>query len=122
MASRKSIGTSNSNCGVHSAFQISLYMGLASYHTHLGPCTKKLGMQSELHRKKVYQSVELLLLVPMLFLLAIPKCLLTLMENVYYTSNILLPIEFCVLLAHDAGHLWPISVQSKKCMKTCGHA
>ena len=43
-------------------------------------------MQSELHRNNVYQSVELLLLVPILFLLAIPKCLLIFKENVYYTS------------------------------------
>ena len=48
---------------------------------------KKLGMQSELHRNNVYQSVELLLLVPILFLLAIPKCLLIFMENFYYTSD-----------------------------------
>ena len=38
-------------------------------------CTKKLGMQIELHRNNVYQGVELLLFVPMLFLLAILKCL-----------------------------------------------
>ena len=43
-------------------------------------------MQSELHRNNVYQSVQLLLLVPMLFLLAIPKCLLIFKENSYYTS------------------------------------
>ena len=43
-------------------------------------------MQIELHRNNVYQSVELLLLVPMLFLLAIPKCLLIFKENFYYTS------------------------------------
>ena len=49
-------------------------------------CTKKLGMQIELHRNNVYQDVELLLLVPMLFLLAIPKCLLIFKENFYYTS------------------------------------
>ena len=49
-------------------------------------CTKKLGMQIELHRNNVYQGVELLLLVPMLFLLAIPKCLLIFKENFYYTS------------------------------------
>ena len=41
-------------------------------------------MQSKLHRNNVYQSVELLLLVPMLFLLAIPKSLLIFKEN--YTS------------------------------------
>ena len=38
-------------------------------------------MQSELHRNNVHQSVELLLLVPMLFLLAIPKCLLIFKEG-----------------------------------------
>ena len=52
----------------------------------MDPCTKKLGMQIELHRNNVHQSVELLLLVPMLFLLAIPKCLLIFKENSYYTS------------------------------------
>ena len=31
----------------------------------MDPCTRKLGMQSELHRNNVYQSVKLLLLVPM---------------------------------------------------------
>ena len=56
----------------------------------MDPCTKKLGMQIELHRNNVYQGVELLLLVPMLFLLAIPKCLLIFKENFYYTSVILL--------------------------------
>ena len=43
-------------------------------------------MQIELHRNNVYQSVELLLLVPMHFLLAIPKCLQIFKENLYYTS------------------------------------
>ena len=47
------------------------------------PCTKKLGMQSELHRNNVYQSIEILLLVPMLFLLAISKCLLIFEEYFY---------------------------------------
>ena len=45
-------------------------------------------MQSELNRNNICQSVELLLLVPMLFLLAIPKCLLIFKENFYYTSLI----------------------------------
>ena len=45
-------------------------------------------MQSELHRNNVYQSVKLLLLVPMPFLLAIPKCLLIFKEDFYYTSKI----------------------------------
>ena len=53
----------------------------------MDPCTKKLGMQIELHRNNVCQGVELLLLVPMLFLLAIPKCLLIFKENFYYTSD-----------------------------------
>ena len=43
-------------------------------------------MQSELHRNDLSQSFELLLLVPMLFLLAIPECLLNLKEILYYTS------------------------------------
>ena len=51
-------------------------------------CTKKLGMQIELHRNNVYQGVELLLLVSMLFLLAIPKCLLMLKKIFNYTSNV----------------------------------
>ena len=44
-------------------------------------------MQIELHRNNVYQGVDLLLLVPMLFLLAILKCLLIFKENFYYTST-----------------------------------
>ena len=43
-------------------------------------------MQIELHKNNVYESVELLLLVRMLFLLAIPKCLLIFKENFYYAS------------------------------------
>ena len=43
-------------------------------------------MQIELRRNNLYQSVELLLLVLMLFLLAIPKCLLIFKENFYYTN------------------------------------
>ena len=46
-------------------------------------------MQIELHRNNVYQGAELLLLVPMLFLLAIPKCLLIFKEYFYYTSTML---------------------------------
>ena len=43
-------------------------------------------MQSERHRNNMYQSVEVQLLVPMLFLLAISKCLLLFNDNFYYTS------------------------------------
>ena len=50
-------------------------------------------MQSELNRNNICQSVELLLLVPMLFLLAIPKCLLIFKENFYYTILILILIR-----------------------------
>ena len=51
----------------------------------------KLGMQSDLHRNVVYQSVELLLLVSMLFLPAIPKSLLILKEFLY-TIIIIVPL------------------------------
>ena len=40
-------------------------------------------MQSELHRNVVYHGVELLLLVSVLFLLAIPKTILILKEFLY---------------------------------------
>ena len=40
-------------------------------------------MQSELHRNVVHHGVEVLLLVSMLFLLAIPKSLLILKEFLY---------------------------------------
>ena len=40
--------------------------------------TRKLGMQGELHGNVVYHSVELLVLVSVLFLLAMPKSLLIL--------------------------------------------
>ena len=59
-------------------------------------CTKKLGMQIELHRNNVYQGVELLLLVSMLFLLAIPKCLL-IFKEIFITLVLIilvLPTEF----------------------------
>ena len=44
----------------------------------------------------MHQGVELLLLVSMLFLLAIPKCLLIFKKNFYYTSNkiLVLPTEY----------------------------
>ena len=54
-------------------------------------------MQSELNRNNICQSVELLLLVPMLFLLAIPKCLLIFKENFYYTSSLCNVECFCLL-------------------------
>ena len=47
---------------------------------------KELGMQSELHINKMYQSVELLLLVLMLFQPAIPNRLLIFKEKYSYTS------------------------------------
>ena len=57
-------------------------------------------MQIELHRNKVYQGVELLLLVPMLFLLAIPKCLLIFKEIFYYTSL----YTFSIIVYYPKGH------------------
>ena len=63
-------------------------------------CTKKLGMQIELHRNNVYQGDELLLLVPMLFLLAIPKCLLIFKENFYYTSL----YTFSIIIYYPKDH------------------
>ena len=68
----------------------------------MDPCTKKLGMQIELHRNNVYQGVELLLLVPMLFLLVIPKCLLIFTENFYYTSL----YTFSIMIYYPKDHCY----------------
>ena len=57
-------------------------------------------MQIELHRNNVYQGVELLLLVSMLFLLAIPKCLLIFKENFYYTSL----YTFSIMIYYPKDH------------------
>ena len=53
-------------------------------------------MQSELHKNVVYHGVEVLLLVSMLFLLAIPKFLLIL-KKFLYTSL----YSFCI-----SNRLW----------------
>ena len=74
----------------------------------MDPCTKKLGMQIELHRNNVYQDVELLLLVPMLFLLAIPKCLLIFKENFYYTILLILVLPTEYLRAPSARRGTPM--------------
>ena len=60
-------------------------------------------MQIEFHGNNVYQGVELLLLVPMLFLLAIPKCLLIFKENFYSTSVYCDTCLFGSLLTHLEG-------------------
>ena len=58
-------------------------------------------MQIELYRNNVYQGDELLVLVPMLFLLAIPKCLLIfLKENFYYTSL----YTFSIIIYYPKDH------------------
>ena len=57
-------------------------------------------MQIELHRNNVYQGVELLLLVPILFQLAIPKCLLIFKENFYYTSL----YTFSIIIYYPKDH------------------
>ena len=49
----------------------------------------------------VYQGVELLLLVPMLFLLTIPKCLLIFKENFYYTSIYSMVEVHCRYILHN---------------------
>ena len=90
MASRKSIETSNSNSAPRYALFLWSSVCIPNFFVNRSqitdPCTKKLGMQTELHRNNVYLGAELLLLVSMLFLLAIPKCLLIFKENFYYTS------------------------------------
>ena len=66
-------------------------------------------MQSELNRNNVYQSVKLLLLVPMLFLLAIPKCLRIFKENVYHTSVHMPMCTSSVMSVSSVQHIWPRS-------------
>ena len=63
----------------------------------MDPCTKKLGMQIELHRNNVYLGAELLLLVSML---AIPKCLVIFKENFYYTSL----YTFSIIIYYPKDH------------------
>ena len=91
MASRKSIETSNSNSAPRYTLFLLSSICIPNFFVHgsviCDLCTKKLGMQIELHRNNVYQGAELLLLVSMLFLLAIPKCLLIFKKNFYYTST-----------------------------------
>ena len=92
MASRKSIETSNSNSAPRYTLFLWSSICIPNLFVHgsviCDLCTKKLGMQIELHRNNVYLGAELLLLVSILFLLAIPKCLLIFKENFYYTSCI----------------------------------
>ena len=57
-------------------------------------------MQIELHRNNVYLGAELLLLVSMLFLLAIPKCLLIFKEIFYYTSL----YTFSIIIYYPKDH------------------
>ena len=54
-------------------------------------------MQSKLHGNVVHHGVELLLLVSMLFLLAIPKSLLILKEFLY-TCTIYCTVMYCQYL------------------------
>ena len=108
MASRKSIETSNSNSAPRDTLFLWSSIGIPNFFVHRSqitdPCTKKLGMQIELHRNNVYQGAELLLLVSMLFLLAIPKCLLLFKENFYYTSIHYNPL-YMVHFAKDMNRL-----------------
>ena len=104
MASRKSIETSNSNSAPRYTLFLWSSICIPNLFVHgsviCDLCTKKLGMQIELHRNNVYLGVELLLLVSMLFLLAIPKCLLIFKENFYYTSL----YTFSIIIYYSKDH------------------
>ena len=67
MASRKSIETSNSNSTPRYTLFLWSSISILNFFVHKSQitdsCTKKLGMQIELHRNNVYRGVELLLLV-----------------------------------------------------------
>ena len=104
MASRKSIETSNSNSTPCYTLFLQSLICIPNFFVHgsviCDLCTKKLGMQIELHRNNVCQGVELLLLVSMLFLLAIPKCLFIFKENFYYTSL----YTFSIIIYYPKDH------------------
>ena len=104
MASRKSIQTSNSNSAPRYTLFLRSSICIPNFFVHgsviCDLCTKKLGMQIELHRNNVYLGAELLLLVSMLFLLAIPKCLLIFKENFYYTSL----YTFSIIIYYPKDH------------------
>ena len=58
-------------------------------------------MSSELHSIEVYHSVELLLLVSMFFLLAIPRFFLFTRETIItLVKNILVDSSLCTHLSH----------------------
>ena len=60
-------------------------------------------MQIELHRNNVYQGVQLLLLVPMFVLLAIPKCLLILRKifiTLVYRQQVIVIAPYNCALAY----------------------
>ena len=109
MASRKSIETSNSNSAPRYTLFLWSSICIPNFFVHgsviCDLCTKKLGMQIELHRNNVYRGAELLLLVSMLFLLAIPKCLLIFKENFYYTSLYTFSIIIYYLKDHSYTRL-----------------
>ena len=104
MASRKSIETSNSNSAPRYTLFLWSSICIPNFFVHgsviCDLCTKKLGMQIELQRNNVYLGAELLLLVSMLFLLAIPKCLLIFKENFYYTSL----YTFSIIIYYPKDH------------------
>ena len=104
MASRKSIETSNSNSAPRYTLFLWSSICIPNFFVHgsviCDLCTKKLGMQIELHRNNVYLGAELLLLVSILFLLAIPKCLLIFKENFYYTSL----YTFSIIIYYPKDH------------------
>ena len=101
MTSRKSIGTSNSNSAPRYTLFLWSSICIPNFFVHgsviCDLCTKKLGMQIELHRNNVYLGAELLLLVSML---AIPKCLLICKENFYYTRL----YTFSIIIYYPKDH------------------
>ena len=105
MASRKSIETSNSNSAPRYTLFLWSSICIPNFFVHgsviCDLCSyKELGMQIELHRNNVYLGAELLLLVSMLFLLAIPKCLLIFKENFYYNSL----YTFSIIIYYPKDH------------------
>ena len=62
-------------------------------------------MQSELHGNVIHHGVELLLLVSMLFLPAIPKCLLILKDFLYTSYDNAIAHSWQLQLCHVYAHV-----------------
>ena len=62
-------------------------------------------MQSKLHGNVVHHGVQVLLLVSMLFLLAIPKSLLILKEVLYTSVSVIVTVFYCQMAHEMIGHV-----------------